>query len=364
MNVLLVAGARPNFMKIAPIYRASLAHDRVKCSIVHTGQHYDHAMSHGFFEELGIPAPGYHLEAGSGTHAVQTAKIMVEFEKVCLQARPDLIIVVGDVNSTLACSIVAKKLLIEVAHVEAGLRSFDLSMPEEINRMVTDAISDWFFVTEESGATNLLAEGKSRDKIHEVGHVMIDNLLHQVEILKTSQPSKNFARMQNEVQAPYLFMTLHRPSNVDDRDTFSSIVEAVNRLSRERTIFFPVHPRTKQMMELHGITFSEKVQLLPPLGFRESLALWSGAEAVLTDSGGLQEETTALGVPCVTIRENTERPVTVTLGSNVLAGTSVEGILAAYDESLGKKWHAVVPPMWDGLASERIWEKLLQEGTV
>ena len=362
MNVLLVAGARPNFMKIAPIYRASLAHDRVKCSIVHTGQHYDHAMSHGFFEELGIPAPSYNLEVGSGSHAVQTAKIMMEFEKVCQQAQPDLVLVVGDVNSTLACSIVAKKLMIQVAHVEAGLRSFDLSMPEEINRMVTDAISDWFFVTEESGAINLLAEGKSPDRIHEVGHVMIDNLLHQVEILKQSEPSQISARMLNELKTPYLFMTLHRPSNVDERATFSSIVEAVNMLARERTVYFPVHPRTKQMMEHHGIGFSEKVQLLPPLGFRESLALWSGAEAVLTDSGGLQEETTALGIPCVTIRENTERPVTVSLGSNVLAGTSVEGILAAYDESLRKNRQAVVPPLWDGRASERIWQRLLQAG--
>ena len=191
---------------------------------------------------------------------------------------------------------------------------------------------------------------------------MIDNLLHQVEILKKSNPSQIISRMLNEVKDPYLFMTLHRPSNVDDRATFTSIVEAVNELARERTIFFPVHPRTKQMMENHNISFSEKVQLLPPLGFRESLALWSGAEAVLTDSGGLQEETTALSVPCVTIRENTERPVTVRLGSNVLAGTSVGGILAAYDESLRKKEHAVVPPLWDGHASERIWKKLLQAG--
>lgn len=362
MKVLLVAGARPNFMKIAPIYRASLAHDRVTCSIVHTGQHYDHAMSQGFFDELGIPNPDYHLEAGSGSHAVQTARIMVEFEKVCQQSQPDLIMVVGDVNSTLACSIVAKKLMIRVAHVEAGLRSFDLSMPEEINRMVTDAISDWFFVTEESGATNLLAEGKPRDRIYEVGHVMIDNLLHQVEVLKKTEPSRIVTRMLDEVKSPYLFMTLHRPSNVDDRATFASIVEAVNRIARRRTIFFPVHPRTRQMMEQHGAVFSENVQLLPPLGFRESLALWSGAEAVLTDSGGLQEETTALGVPCVTIRDNTERPVTISMGSNVLAGTSVEGILAAYEGSLEKKAHAVVPPLWDGRASERIWETLLQEG--
>lgn len=363
MNVLLIAGARPNFMKIAPIYRASLAHNSVKCSIVHTGQHYDHAMSEGFFEELGIPKPGFHLEAGSGSHAVQTAKIMVEFEKVCQQAKPDLVLVVGDVNSTLACSIVAKKLMIKVGHVEAGLRSFDLSMPEEINRMVTDSISDWFFVTEESGVTNLLTEGKPRNRIHEVGHVMIDNLLHQVEILKQSEPSLILKRMLKEIKLPYLFMTLHRPSNVDDRATFASIVEAVDLLARERTVFFPVHPRTRQMMVRHNIAFSDKVQLLPPLGFRESLALWSGAEAVLTDSGGLQEETTALGVPCVTIRENTERPVTVRLGSNVLAGTSVAGISAAYAESLSKKGSAVVPPLWDGRASERIWEELLRGGT-
>ena len=360
MKVLLVAGARPNFMKIAPIYRASLAHESVDCSIVHTGQHYDHAMSHGFFDELGIPNPGYHLEAGSGSHAVQTARIMVEFEKVCEQARPDLILVVGDVNSTLACSIVAKKMNIAVGHVEAGLRSFDLAMPEEINRMVTDSISDWFFVTEESGTTNLLAEGKPQARIHEVGHVMIDNLLHQVEILKKTEPSQITARMLNEAKGPYLFMTLHRPSNVDNRDTFFTIAEAVNNLAGERTIFFPVHPRTRQMIEQHGITFSDKVQLLPPLGFRDSLALWSGAEAVLTDSGGLQEETTALGIPCVTIRENTERPVTVSIGSNVLAGTSMEGICSAYHESLAKKAHASVPPMWDGLASERIWNTLLQ----
>lgn len=360
MNVLLIAGARPNFMKIAPIYRASLAHDRVKCSIVHTGQHYDYAMSEGFFEELGIPKPAFNLEAGSVSHAVQTAKIMVEFEKVCQQAKPDMVLVVGDVNSTLACSIVAKKLMIKVGHVEAGLRSFDISMPEEINRMVTDSISDWFFVTEESGVTNLLAEGKPRNRIHEVGQVMIDNLLHQVEILKQSEPSLILKRMLKDVKAPYLFMTLHRPSNVDDRATFASIVEAVDGLAKERTVFFPVHPRTRQMMERHKIAFSDKVQLLPPLGFRESLAIWSGAEAVLTDSGGLQEETTALGVPCITIRENTERPVTVRLGSNVLAGTSVAGISAAYAESLNKKGNSVVPPLWDGRAAERIWDELLR----
>jgi UDP-N-acetylglucosamine 2-epimerase (non-hydrolysing) len=363
MKVLIIAGARPNFMKIAPIYRASLAYPEVRCQIVHTGQHYDHDMSQTFFDDLLIPHPDFHLDAGSGSHAVQTAKIMVEFEKVCLDAQPDLILVVGDVNSTLACSIVAKKLMIKVGHVEAGLRSFDLSMPEEINRMVTDAISDYFFVTEESGVTNLMAEGKPQDRIHEVGHVMIDNLFQQVEILKNSEPLPIILRVMNEVKDPYLFLTLHRPSNVDDRATFSSIVEAVNRIACRRTVFFPVHPRTRQMIERHGICFSEKVQLLPPLGFRESLALWSSAEAVLTDSGGLQEETTALGVPCVTIRENTERPVTVRLGTNVLAGTSVNGICDAYEASLRKREYAVAPPLWDGHASERIWKILLNDNT-
>lgn len=359
MNVLLVAGARPNFMKIAPIYRASLSHPSVCCKVVHTGQHYDHAMSQGFFEELGIPDPHFHLGSGSGSHAVQTARIMVEFEKVCLDSKPDLIMVVGDVNSTLACSIVAKKLMIGVAHVEAGLRSFDLSMPEEINRMVTDSISDWFFVTEESGKTNLLAEGKPAERIHEVGHVMIDNLLHQVKILKHQEPSPVTSRMLKEIKGPYLFMTLHRPSNVDQRDTFQAIAEGINLLSDNRTILFPVHPRTRQMLEKHGIKLSSRVHQLPPLGFREALTLWSGAEAVLTDSGGLQEETTALGIPCVTIRENTERPVTVSLGSNVLAGITPEGICNGYQESLKKKDTATIPPLWDGRASERIWSTLM-----
>lgn len=363
MNVLLVAGARPNFMKIAPIWRVSLIHDHVRCSIVHTGQHYDHHMSQSFFEELRIPKPEYSLEAGSGSHAVQTAKIMVAFEEVCLKEGPDLVMVVGDVNSTLACSVTAKKLGIPVAHVEAGLRSFDLSMPEEINRMVTDAIADWYFVTEESGTANLMAEGKPQERIHEVGHVMVDNLLHQVEILKGSDPPPIMARMLKEVSEPYLFLTLHRPSNVDHRTTFHGIAEAVNHLSSSRTIFFPVHPRTMQMIETHNIRFSEKVQLLPPLGFREALSLWKGAEAVLTDSGGLQEETTALGVPCVTIRDNTERPITVSLGTNVLAGTEPGRILEAYRESLAKRHQARVPQLWDGRASERIWSVLAGQKT-
>ncbi|QWV91731.1 UDP-N-acetylglucosamine 2-epimerase (non-hydrolyzing) [Geomonas oryzisoli] len=358
MNVLLVAGARPNFMKIAPIYRASLACGSVRCSIVHTGQHYDQEMSGTFFEELEIPQPRYSLTCGSGSHAAQTAAVMVAFEDVCLKERPDLVLVVGDVNSTLACSIVAKKCGIEVAHVEAGLRSFDLAMPEEINRMVTDAISDHFFVTEESGTVNLLREGKPAERIHAVGHVMVDNLLHQVACLSRQDQTLLKGFHLKKEASPYLFLTLHRPSNVDCRETFSGIARALNELARNRTIFFPVHPRTAKTMKENGIRLADKVVLLPPLGYREALFLWKDAEAVLTDSGGLQEETTALGVPCVTIRENTERPITVEIGSNVLAGTSPEGILAGLRESLAKKERARVPELWDGHASERIWKVL------
>jgi UDP-N-acetylglucosamine 2-epimerase (non-hydrolysing) len=359
MKVFLVGGARPNFMKIAPIYRASLKHGDVTCQIVHTGQHYDHEMSQLFFDELEIPPPTFNLQAGSGSHAVQTAKIMVAFEEACLSFRPDLVLVVGDVNSTLACSIVAKKLQVSVAHVEAGLRSFDLSMPEEINRMVTDSISDWFFVTEESGTNNLLQEGKAPAKIHQVGHVMVDNLLHQNGRINEMEDGNFAVDPLKKSAGIYLFMTLHRPSNVDHREIFLGIAEAVNELARNRTIFFPVHPRSRRKIEEFGIRLSERVHLLSPLGFRESLFLWRDAEAVLTDSGGLQEETTALGVPCVTIRENTERPITVEMGTNVLAGTTKAGILHAYRRSLEKRERSKVPPLWDGKASERIWRILL-----
>jgi UDP-N-acetylglucosamine 2-epimerase (non-hydrolysing) len=363
MKVFLVAGARPNFMKIAPIYRASLEFPGVDCRIVHTGQHYDHDMSQTFFDDLEIPSPAYHLEAGSGSHAVQTGKIMVAFEEICATEKPDVVMVVGDVNSTLACSVVAKKALIEVAHVEAGLRSFDLAMPEEINRMVTDAISDYFFVTEESGVQNLLREGKPAEKIHFVGHVMIDNLLYQNAKLGNGGIDVRALSVYGlkQEKGRYAFLTLHRPSNVDNANTFRGIVSALNEIAGKKPIIFPVHPRTRKMAEQFGIEFSERISLLPPLGFKESLFLWKDAEVVLTDSGGLQEETTALGVPCVTIRENTERPITVDIGTNVLAGTTREGILNAYRDSLQKKAHAAIPPKWDGKASERIWEVLAKE---
>ena len=354
MKVAIVAGARPNFMKVAPICREARKRPGVTSLLVHTGQHYDHEMSGSFFKDLEIPEPDYYLEAGSGSHAVQTAKIMVRFEEVCEKERPDLVLVVGDVNSTLACSIVAKKLLIKVGHVEAGLRSFDWAMPEEINRIVTDAISDYLFVTEESGRENLLREGKPEEGVYLVGNVMIDNLIHQLRKLKSESIETSF----HPAAGPYLFVTLHRPSNVDDAETFWRISTALNILAEKTPIYFPVHPRTRKMIESFGITFSPNVYLLPPLSFKEALHIWRGAEAVLTDSGGLQEETTALGVPCVTMRENTERPITAEIGTNVIAGTSVESILRSYEKSIKKATSAQVPPLWDGKASERIWDVL------
>jgi UDP-N-acetylglucosamine 2-epimerase (non-hydrolysing) len=362
MKVFLIAGARPNFMKIAPIYRAALKYNEVQCMIVHTGQHYDYEMSEAFFKDLEIPKPDFFLSAGSGTHAVQTAKIMVTFEELCQNERPDLIIVVGDVNSTLACSVVAKKLLIEVAHVEAGLRSFDLTMPEEINRMVTDAISDYFFVTEESGTANLIQEGKSEDRIHFVGNVMIDNLFYQAEKLNVDM-SASFATSEiKEKLGDYAFLTLHRPSNVDTRSGFCEIADALNAIADKMPILFPVHPRTKKMMDEFNLRLSNNISLFSPLSFKESLFLWKDATVVLTDSGGLQEETTALGVPCVTIRENTERPITIKMGTNILAGTKKDSILKAFEEAIARpKGHFKVPPKWDGKAAERIWKILLKK---
>ncbi len=360
MKVLLIAGARPNFMKIAPIYREALKYNHVQCEIVHTGQHYDYEMSEAFFEDLELPKPDFFLSAGSGTHAVQTAKIMVAFEELCQTQSPDLIIVVGDVNSTLACSVVAKKLLIEVAHVEAGLRSFDLTMPEEINRMVTDAISDYFFVTEESGAANLVQEGKPKDRIHFVGNVMIDNLFYQTGKLDDDMPERFTVYKVKQKWDEYAFLTLHRPSNVDTKSAFLEIAEALNTITAKMPILFPVHPRTKKMMDEFHIHLSENIFLFSPLSFKESLFLWKDARVVLTDSGGLQEETTALGVPCVTIRENTERPITIKMGTNILAGTKKESILEAFEEAVARpKDQFKVPPKWDGKAAERIWKILL-----
>ncbi len=351
-------GARPNFMKIAPIVRALKAQSdpqitpitQIDWKIVHTGQHYDYEMSQAFFDDLKIPKPDHFLEAGPGSHAEQTARIMVSFEKLCEQERPDL--VVGDVNSTLACSVVSKKIGIEVAHVEAGLRSFDLSMPEEINRMVTDAIADYFFVTERSGVENLKKEGKPEDRIFFVGHVMIDNLLHQLEEVRTNHFPFEHRALKDSLDE-YIFMTLHRPANVDDKEILSGIAGTLARVAKHVPVIFPAHPRTGKMLAHFGIELPENIHRLPPLGFRESLYLWKDAKMVITDSGGLQEETTALGVPCLTLRENTERPVTVTEGTNQLVTVNdLEDRVLEILAGRGKKGR--VPELWDGRAAERI----------
>ncbi len=399
MKIFLVAGARPNFMKIAPIVRAlRMYRDRMpelarrqsggvggqkandlSWKIVHTGQHYDYEMSQAFFDDLEIPKPDFFLAAGSGSHAIQTAKIMVGFEEVCLSEKPDIVVVVGDVNSTLACSIVAKKLLIKVAHVEAGLRSFDFTMPEEINRIVTDSISDYFFVTEKSGIDNLLKEGKPKERIHFAGHVMIDNLFYQAERLKSEDLAQFSTYKLKKGVGDYLFLTLHRPSNVDSQETLGEIADALNEISTEIPILFTVHPRTKKMLDTFNIELAQSVKLkaqskkenysinldkriflLEPLGFRESLFLWKDAIMVMTDSGGLQEETTALGVPCITLRDNTERPITVDTGTNTLAGNKKADILRCFWKIMKNgKTKAAIPPKWDGRAAERIVEVLV-----
>lgn len=358
-TIYLVAGARPNFMKIAPIVRALQAHGGMGFKIIHTGQHYDREMNDVFFEELGIPEPDVFMAAGGGSHAQQTAKIMVAFEELCQAQPPDAVLVVGDVNSTLACSIVAKKLKIPVAHVEAGLRSGDRAMPEEINRLVTDSISDWFFVTEPSGVEHLRREGKPDSAIHYVGHVMVDNLLYQAQKLKhtdaTGFETSGYKASHAGAGQRYGVVTLHRPSNVDDPATMQRIGGALTDIATELPLIFPVHPRTRANLARFGVDLGPHITLVGPQAYMAFLNLWKDAAVVLTDSGGMQEETTALGVPCITIRENTERPVTVSEGTNVLAGTDPAVIVAEArkvlrgDGKLGRR-----PQLWDGHAAVRI----------
>jgi len=364
-TIYLIAGARPNFMKIAPIVRALQRQATLAFKIVHTGQHYDRDMNEVFFEELGIPKPDLCLEAGGGSHASQTAKVMIGFESLCLQERPDCVLVVGDVNSTMACAIVAKKLNLPVAHVEAGLRSGDMSMPEEINRLVTDAISDWFFATEAAAVEHLLREGKSSTKIHYVGHVMVDNVLYQLKKLLASERSamastKLKARLQ--ANGPYGVVTLHRPGNVDTPLVLQSLARALRNVSEHIPLVFPVHPRTRAMLMQTQTTLGANVILTGPLAYMEFLDLWREAAMVLTDSGGLQEETTALGIPCLTLRNNTERPITIDAGSNILVGTDP---IRIKEEALhilhGKGKKGRCPPMWDGHAAERIIDILSRE---
>lgn len=358
-KIYLVAGARPNFMKIAPIVRALQACNDLSFKIIHTGQHYDREMNDVFFEELGIPEPDVFMAAGGGSHAQQTAKIMIAFEEFCQKERPDAVLVVGDVNSTLACSIVAKKLNIPVAHVEAGLRSGDLTMPEEINRLVTDSISDWFFVTEPSGMEHLQREGKPDSAIFHVGHVMIDNLLYQAEKLArtdtTTFETNAFKTTQATAGKPYGVVTLHRPSNVDDPGMMAKIGGALKTISADLPLIFPVHPRTRSNLEKHGVDLGSNITLVGPQAYMAFLNLWKDAAVVLTDSGGLQEETTALGVPCITIRENTERPITVDEGSNVLVGTNPTRIIDETRKILSDQGKPCSrPELWDGKAAERI----------
>lgn len=358
LRIINVVGARPNFMKIAPVISAmNIYKGQTNHMLVHTGQHYDEKMSQSFFDDLGLPEPDLDLGVGSGSQAEQTARIMVGFEKVCKDVKPDIVVVVGDVTSTMACAITAKKLNIHVAHIEAGLRSRDMTMPEEINRIVTDSLSDWLFVTERSGVANLRAEGKSEDAIHFVGNVMVDTLYHQLDALDATQISLP------KPSVPYAVLTLHRPGNVDDEKKCLEIMGAISQISRDLPVYFPVHPRTKKMIETFNLEkelFMQAIHFLPPLPYREFLYLWKDAALVLTDSGGLQEETTALGVPCFTIRENTERPITIEEGTNTLVGTSCEDILIAFDDfkKNGPK-RGRVPALWDGKASERIVSILL-----
>ena len=357
--IYLVAGARPNFMKIAPIVRALQAHGGLGFKIIHTGQHYDREMNDVFFEELGIPQPDVFMAAGGGSHAQQTGKIMVAFEELCQAALPDAVLVVGDVNSTLACSIVAKKLNIPVAHVEAGLRSGDMAMPEEINRLVTDSISDWFFVTEPSGVEHLRREGKPHAAIHYVGHVMVDNVLYQAEKLARTDTSafetSAFKATHSGNGARYGVITLHRPSNVDDAAMMARIGGALREISNELPLIFPVHPRTRANLAKFCIDLGPNITLVGPQAYMAFLNLWKDAAVVLTDSGGMQEETTALGVPCITIRENTERPITVQEGSNVLAGTDPAVIVAEARKVLrGEGKQGQRPQLWDGNAAVRI----------
>jgi UDP-N-acetylglucosamine 2-epimerase (non-hydrolysing) len=365
-KVFIVAGARPNFVKVAPIMRAMASSPSLRPVLVHTGQHYDHNMSQSFFDELNIPRPDVFLEVGSGSHAAQTAAVMVAFEKAVLEFKPDLVLVVGDVNSTLACSLVAAKLMIPVAHVEAGLRSFDRSMPEEINRVVTDSISSFLFVTEPSGRDNLLREGVAQDNIFFVGNVMIDTLAENARRVKNGEA----ARPLGDFSGDYAALTLHRPSNVDDPATFSRIISALETTAAIAPVFFPAHPRTVNNIRRFGLDGhfaawdgasapAGKIFIMEPLGYLEFLSLTMNAKIVLTDSGGIQEETTWLRVPCATIRENTERPVTVDVGTNVLVGTDADKISRAAAAALRGDWkQGDIPELWDGRAALRIVSKL------
>jgi UDP-N-acetylglucosamine 2-epimerase (non-hydrolysing) len=355
MKILNIVGARPNFMKIAPIHREMNKHASLNPLLVHTGQHYDEKMSRLFFHDLGLPEPDVYLGVGSGTHTEQTAKIMLAFEKVLIKEKPDLIIVVGDVNSTAACSLVAAKMGIKIAHVEAGLRSFDRTMPEELNRMVTDTLADLLFVTEKSGLENLKNEGISDNKVFFTGNVMIDSLIYFLDKAKTSKILSDLKINNNS----YMLVTLHRPSNVDVKENLEKIFHVFSEIGDDTTIVFPMHPRTRKMMDTFGLSdIASRIKgliITDPIGYLDFMQLMQNAQMVLTDSGGIQEETTYLKIPCITIRENTERPVTIEVGTNILTGPNPEKILSEVQKiTAGETKKGAIPELWDGKAAERI----------
>jgi UDP-N-acetylglucosamine 2-epimerase (non-hydrolysing) len=364
LKMLVVAGARPNFMKVAPLLKAALAHNAqpgneqraIDCLLVHTGQHYDEKMSDVFFRELGIPAPDVNLDVGSGSHAVQTANVMLKFEPVCKETKPDWVVVVGDVNSTVACTLVAAKLGIRVAHVEAGLRSFDRAMPEEINRLVTDALADLLLTPSSDADLNLLNEGIPKSRIRLVGNIMIDSLIANLEKARQSKILKTLELTPGK----FAFVTLHRPSNVDSQASLTALMRQLRSLSTQLPIVFPMHPRTRKMLETFQIdSRSDRAfQIIEPVGYHDSLCLAENARIVLTDSGGLQEETTYFQTPCLTLRPNTERPVTVTIGSNMLTG--LENLEQDLSKVLsGGARTGQIPPMWDGATAARCLKAIL-----
>ena len=388
MRILTVVGARPNFMKAAPIIATIDGHNQkasdrsrdgepssetIQHILVHTGQHYDDLMSGSFFSDLALPKPDVHLGAGSGSHAVQTAEIMKRFEPVLSSEKPDVVVLVGDVNSTLACALVAAKISFDsdgsrpqIAHVEAGLRSFDRTMPEEINRILTDHVSDALFVTEASGLRNLLAEGIPTDRIHFVGNTMIDSLLAFKEKAEASTMLEALGLRTRtnggDAIGRYALMTLHRPANVDDSDALLSILAGISELAADYPVVFPVHPRTRRRITEFGLdrSLDRNIIVTDPLGYLDFLCLMKHAALVVTDSGGIQEETTCLGIPCVTVRQNTERPVTVESGTNIVAGTDAKQIKDAVRRQVGRQWDGGVPEKWDGRAAARILDVLIR----
>ena len=361
MLITIIAGARPNFMKIAPIIKAiekaKIEEKNIDFRLVHTGQHYDNKMSGSFFEQLGIPEPHANLEAGGGSQAEQTANIMVRFEKELIENPADVVLVVGDVTSTMACSITAKKLNTQVVHVEAGIRSGDLSMPEEINRMVTDAITDHYFTTSEIANENLKKAGIEGDRIHFVGNTMIDTLLSNMENLIDPKIKVDGKALQDQ---NYFVLTLHRPANVDEEGKLQEMMQAIMEGTGEHPIIFPVHPRTAKILTGLGISHN-RLHYVEPLSYLEFNFLVKNAKAVITDSGGITEETTFMGVPCLTLRDNTERPETITMGTNELVGTDPKKLKPYLDKLMEDKWkQGGIIPLWDGATSIRIVNKLLQ----